>query len=1148
MAVCPNCTEDNPDKARFCMVCASPLDQAPQPQAEERKVVSVLFVDLVGFTARSHDLDPEDIHAVLTPYHQRLKREIERFGGTVEKFIGDAVMAVFGAPVAYEDDAERAVRAALRITQAIEELNEDANLGLSTRAAVNTGEGLVNLTARPQDGEGMVTGDVVNTASRLQNVAPVKGVVVGEVTYRSTQDMIDYEAMEPVTVKGKPDPVPVWRALSARSRFGIDVETRYSTPFIGRDLDLATLKTAYQRALRESSVQLVTVVGEPGVGKSRLLAEFASYLDEQDEIVSWRQGRSLPYGEGITFWALGEIIKTQAGINESDSPDVAKDKITVALGSLMTDEADRAWLQQRLAPLVGATSVGGTAEKEESFAAWLRFLETIAAKDPLVLVFEDLHWADASLLEFIEHLVEWSTGVPILIVGTARPELFESYPHWAGGTRNSTTISLSPLTDAETAQLISALLSQAVLPAEIHAALLERASGNPLYAEEFIRMLSDRGLLQQRGRTLTLDPDTDIPMPDNVQALIAARLDTLPTERKSLLHNAAVIGKVFWSGAVASLSSLDQQTTRRSLQSFVRKQLIRPARISSVEAQQEYSFWHALIRDVAYGQIPRRKRADKHERAAQWIEGVAKGERITDHAEVLAHHYDTARELLISSSMYAQAATLVEPAVRFVVLAGDRVADLDAARARQYYEKALGLLLPGDRRRAKLLVKLGLVSRFLGEVEDAIAHYHEAARLFRAEGDKRGEGEATARLSAAYYDAGRSFAEAQGLTRRSIDLLEQVRPGPELVYAYKRAAEDNAFGGTPAEALAWAEKAVAIAQQVGDVRGTVTALGIRGLARCDLGLHQGLNDLREAYKEAVRLGFGDEIALLCSWLCYMLWPIEGPVMAVSTIKEGIERSERRGLTARAMQLRAYSLSMLYDLGEWRKLLDVADECMRWSEQRGEKAIEINALPYVAHVLAWRRQLKKAHELTDLVLLDARRTTSEELVPALAVAALVAQMRNKAEVAVARVEELERATEGNGPWRSRHLPTALRALIAAGELEKAENLSNGIDVTATRDRDCVLTGKAILAEAKGDMEQARNLHQQAAQRWADYGFVLEEGQAHLGLARCLMALGDRETATEPLQKARAVFSRLGAQPLTDEVDRYLGQDRHSVPRT
>ena len=446
MPVCPNCGKENPDGFKFCGFCSAPLEAAEARQAEERKVVSILFVDLVGFTARSHAADPEDVRAALVPYHALLKREIERFGGTVEKFIGDAVMAVFGAPVAHEDDAERAVRSALRIIEAIGQLNERSSLDLSVRAAVNTGEGLVALAARSEAGESMVTGDVVNTASRLQNVAPVNGVVVGEITYRSTRDAINFEELEPVVVKGKPEPVAVWRARSARSRFGIDANLAPKTPFIGRDYELTTLKMTYGRAVRESSLQLVTIVGEPGVGKSRLLSEFSSFIDDQEELIFWRQGRSLPYGEGITFWALGEIIKAQAGILESDSSEGAAEKLRQGIAAVVKEAREQAWFLSRLGPLAGI-EVSGAAnpQKEESFTAWRRFLEAIAERGPLVVVFEDLHWADPSLLEFIEHMVDWVTGVPMFVICTARPELYDKHPNWGGGKRNITVLSLGPL-------------------------------------------------------------------------------------------------------------------------------------------------------------------------------------------------------------------------------------------------------------------------------------------------------------------------------------------------------------------------------------------------------------------------------------------------------------------------------------------------------------------------------------------------------------------------------------------------------------------------------------------------------------------------------------------------------------------------------
>src|SRR6266550_814741 len=337
MPACPTCGQDNPERARFCWACGAVIAEAPRSGAEERKIGSVLFVDLVGFTAASEKADPEDVRARLRPYHARVKQEIERFGGTVEKFVGDAVMAVFGAPIAHEDDPERAVTAALRILDAIDDLNDgDPGLELAVRGAVNTGEAMVTLGARPAEGEGIVAGDVVNTAARLQQAAPVGGIVVGEATFRATRDLFEYAELEPVTVKGKADPLPAWHATAARRRFGVDVEPLVQTPLIGRADDLALLQSTYARMLRESSTQLVTITGEPGVGKTRLAAEFRRWVDDQEEIVFWRQGRSLPYGEGITYWALGEMVKAQAGILESDSPEEAGVKLALAVDEAAT--------------------------------------------------------------------------------------------------------------------------------------------------------------------------------------------------------------------------------------------------------------------------------------------------------------------------------------------------------------------------------------------------------------------------------------------------------------------------------------------------------------------------------------------------------------------------------------------------------------------------------------------------------------------------------------------------------------------------------------------------------------------------------------------------------------------------------------------
>ena len=416
MQVCPACGEENPERARFCLACGSALAEAAPSAGEERKVVSVLFVDLVGFTSSSDRADPEDVRARLRPYHERVKADIERFGGTVEKFIGDAVMAVFGAPIAHEDDAERAVRSSLRILETIEELREEG-LDVAVRAAVTTGEAVLALGARPERGEGIVTGDGGNTAARLQAAAPVGSVIVDEPTMRSAGSAIAFEPLPPLEAKGKAEPIAVWRATQTRARVG-QPEAATRSPFVGRDHERTLLLETFLRTERESSVQLVTVVGEPGIGKSRLVTELRSALDDRPEIVVWRHGRCLPYGEGITFWALGEIVKAEAGILETDDASEAKAKLDETLAGLVDDEGERAWFSSRLAPLVGAATdgAGASAGREETFTAWRRFLEALAARRPCVLVVEDLHWADAALLEFLEHLLDWSMPVPLLLL------------------------------------------------------------------------------------------------------------------------------------------------------------------------------------------------------------------------------------------------------------------------------------------------------------------------------------------------------------------------------------------------------------------------------------------------------------------------------------------------------------------------------------------------------------------------------------------------------------------------------------------------------------------------------------------------------------------------------------------------------------
>ena len=647
----------------------------------ERKVVTVLFADLVGFTSRAESLDPEDVEAILRPYHQRLRDELERHGGTVEKFIGDAVMALFGAPIAHEDDPERAVRAALAIREWAEEAGD-----LEVRIGITTGEALVSLDARPEAGEGMASGDVVNTASRLQAAAPTNGILVDETTYRATERAISFEDAEPVEAKGKAEPVPVFRVVERRALYGVDVQHGAATPLVGRQDELDVLAGALARARKERRPQLVTLVGVPGIGKSRLVLELFRMVEADLELITWRQGRSLPYGEGMAFWGLAEMVKGQAGILETDSAEEAGAKLRAATEDVLEEPGELRWVETHLRPLVG---IAGEADLEgkgqaEAFAAWRRFLEALAERGPLVLVFEDLHWADDGLLDFVDYLVDWAVEVPLLVVCTARPELVARRPGWGGGKANALTISLSALTDEETARLVHALLERAVLPAELQTKLLERAGGNPLYAEEFARMVEERGS----------SDDGELRLPESLQGLVAARLDGLSAEEKALVQDAAVIGKVFWGSALAALDGRERWTLEEALHVLERKQFVRRERRSSVGGETQYAFLHLVIRDVAYGQIPRAQRAEKHRLAAEWIQSLTP-DRTEDRAEMLAHHYLAALELFGSAGI--DTTPLVAPARDALREAGDRALVLNAfSAAERYYDAALDLVAQGD--------------------------------------------------------------------------------------------------------------------------------------------------------------------------------------------------------------------------------------------------------------------------------------------------------------------------------------------------------------------------------------------------------------------------------------------------------------------
>ncbi len=538
MVVCASCGQENPDIARFCLACGLPLSDVTGRATEERRLVSVIFVDIVGFTSRAERLDPEDVHDLLRPYYEVVRSEIESFGGVVEKFIGDAVVGLFGAPVAHGDDAERAVRAALVVRDSIAAMDEaDPRLDLKVRIAVNTGEALVIVDARPALGEALVTGDVVNTAARLQSAAPVGAVLVGEETYRSTRDAILYASADPVEARGKEDRVPAWIALRETRLPG---ERSQAGELVGRGPELDVLRGTWERVAAERTSHLVTVIGPAGVGKTRLAVEFAAMVRKRGgRSVT---GRVLPYRESTAYSALGFQLKQLCGIYETDTVLAALRKLDGVVSRLLPP-AEVPEVSRHLGILLGLDPDGTVADRESLFLSIRTFIEAVAAEQPTMFVFEDVHWADEALLELISLLAAQLSDLPVLILTLARPEFLDLRPGWGGGLLAHTALPLRPLDPSEAAQLATSRLSDAGATADLERAadLATIADGNPLFIEQLAAALVETG-------------DPDAPLPTTVRGIIVARLDALPLVERTVLLNAAVAGRVFWRGALERMT------------------------------------------------------------------------------------------------------------------------------------------------------------------------------------------------------------------------------------------------------------------------------------------------------------------------------------------------------------------------------------------------------------------------------------------------------------------------------------------------------------------------------------------------------------------------------------------------------------------
>jgi predicted ATPase/class 3 adenylate cyclase len=780
--VCPSCGEANPAKFRLCGFCGSPLAAGPAP-SEERKVITAIFVDLVGSTARSENLDPEDVKSLVAPYHARVRGELEAHGGTFEKFSGDAILALFGTPKAHEDDPERAIRAALAVRQGIAELNEeDEWLDLHIRTGIHTGEALVMLGARPGEGEWSAAGDVLNTAARIQSAAPTDGILVSRTTYLATMDSFAFSAAEPIQAKGKAEPVEVWEVVGAQEEDGA---VRRETEFVGREAELEELITFSNELLEERSAGLTAIVGAPGVGKSRLLLEFVRRLEEQFTV---HRGKCLSYGEGITYWPIVEIFKSAAGILQSDDREASAQKLDTFLETLPTDDLDELrTIASALSNLIGIpTTPRGTYVTSEISQAELhwgirRVLQLLASERPTAVVVEDLHWAEPTLLELLSYLLE-EAGVPLAVIATTRPEIEDSAPGFLGRERRRHTVDLQTLGPEQAAALLSGLTGDAAFADTPFAeTLITNAGGNPLFLEETVRMLREEGLLDlERWQS---DEMSDVPIPTSVQGLISSRLDRLEPKEKQLAHHASVIGSIFWAGAVARLGAADDAASEDpgpGLSELERRDFVAHLKVSTVEHDEEYSFNHVLMRDVAYGQVPKGLRAQLHLGFTEWVKSLPS--KADEFVEIVAWHLEQAcllaREVTRSP---------IEPPVREAAVmleeAGGRAERRESLReAHRYYTRALDLL--GDEHaelRVTLRVRRADMAMQLGELKEATDELLEVAEQASELGRAEAEAEALLLLGdidlrqGRPNDAHRRLLRAEELAESTDDARLRIR-------------------------------------------------------------------------------------------------------------------------------------------------------------------------------------------------------------------------------------------------------------------------------------------------------------------------------------------------------------------------------------
>ena len=1138
---CPSCGAPNTPDSKFCGECATPLGAAsaparptpPSTPAAERRLVSVLFADLVGFTTASEGRDAEDTRELLSGYFEIARTVIERYGGTVEKFIGDAVMAIWGAPVAQEDDAERAVRAAIELVGAVGALGIDVGAPqLQARVGVLTGEAAVTLGA---EGQGMVAGDLVNTASRIQSVADPGTVLVGAATKRASDGAIAYESAGMRELKGKAEPVELWRALRVVGLVGSSAHSlAVEPPFVGRDRELRLVKELFNAAAEDRRAQLVSVLGVGGIGKSRLAWEFEKYIDGLAETVLWHKGRCLSYGDGVAFWALAEMVRGRAGILEDEHAESALSKLRIAVEQHLDDRDERRFVEPRLAHLLGLES-GATGDQENLFAAARMFFEGVAEGGPTVLLFEDIHWADSALLDFIGYLLDWSRELPLFILTVARPELMERRPTWGAGKRNFTSIALEPLG----ADAMGMLLTGPVpgLPVELRERILERAEGVPFYAVETVRMLLDRGLLVRENGAFRLTGEIDtLEVPETLQALIAARLDGLAPEERRVVQDAAVLGRTFTLRGLASVSARPEAELEPLLNSLLRKEVLLLQADPLSPERGQYGFLQDLVKKVAYDTLSKKERKSRHLAAAAHLRTLGDDDEVV---EVIAAHYLDAYR---SAPDDPDAEEVKTEARTMLVRAGDRAASLGAnAEAQSRYEDAAALA-DETMDRAELYERAGIMARAGARTQEADQHYEKAISLFEEVGALHPAARVEARLAEVMWDTGRLETGIERMDR-SFELLSQDEPDDDLAELAAQIGRFMFFGGELDTAAQRIETALSIAEARSLPEVFAQALTTKAIMLTALGrMQEGMALLRFALDTALE-NDKPSAALRASYnLADTFSQNDHYDEAATIVRDGLVHARRVGNRQWEWSFLG-QLYPLFALGEWDEALEMIEQLPeeQWMEARQAFG---PVLPMGSMIHLYRGNLGEALRLAQVFgVLAESDDVQERATYASSTARILLVQRDAAGATRAAMRPLEmRETMG---MRQEYIKeawvTALEGSLELGDTAKTGELLEIVNALPPGSSSQFLQAhaarfRARLAAGQDDDVEAERLFRRAAGSFREMSFPLYLGVTLLEHGEWLTGQGGAP-AQPLLAEAGEIFARLGAAPLLERVEQH-----------